>query len=120
MSRLKFDLAQEGLHCVLKPYQAEIMRFLWETEEPQDSRSVYRHIQKADVEGAKSRASIINWLNYMVDEGFLDYVEKTTKGGYKKVYSLNEQSRTEKAFRDEVWKRFGNKFSTFLKEADAE
>ncbi len=114
MSRLKFDLAQEGLHCVLKPWQAEIMRFFWETGEAQDSRSVYQHIQTADVEGAKSRAAIILFLNSMVDEGFLDYVEKSGKGGYKRIYSLNEQSRTETAFRLHVKNMFYDGLQKFL------
>ncbi len=41
-----------------------------------------------------SRASIINFLNAMVDEGVLDYDERTGKGGYHRVYrpKLNETS----------------------------
>ncbi len=41
------------------------------------------------LDGGKSisRASIINFLNAMVDEGVLDYVEETGKGGYHRVYS---------------------------------
>jgi hypothetical protein len=34
----------------------------------------------------KSRASVINFLNDMVDEGVFDYEEKTGKGGYHRVY----------------------------------
>lgn len=99
MSKLRFDLAQQGLHCILKPYQAEVMRFLWQTQKPQDSRAVHSHIKTAGVPGAKSRAAIINFLNHMVQEGFLDYEEKSTKGGHKRVYRLNETSKTETAFR---------------------
>jgi hypothetical protein len=33
-----------------------------------------------------SRASIINFLNGMVDEGVLDFEEKSGKGGYHRVY----------------------------------
>jgi hypothetical protein len=41
------------------------------------------------LDGGKSisRASIINFLNDMVDEGVLDYVEESGKGGYHRVYS---------------------------------
>lgn len=122
MSSLKFDLAQQGLHCVLKPYQAEILRFFWRTEESQDSRAVYNHIQAAGVEGAKSRAAVIFFLNDMVDEGFLDYVEKSTKGGWKRVYSLNKLSKSEDVFKMHIVVRFNKalrKFSSHL-EADAE
>ena len=100
MSKLRFDLAQQGLHSILKPYQAEVMRFLWQTQKPQDSRAVYQHIQGAGVPGAKSRASIINFLNHMVEEGFLDYEEKSTKGGYKRIYRLNVEDEAE--FRNKV------------------
>lgn len=106
MSKLRFDLAQEGLLCVLKPYQVEIMRFLWDTETPQDSRAVHQHIKTAGVGGASSRPSVINFLNHMVQEGFLDFEEKSTKGGMKRVYRLNETSRTEEVFKVHVANRF--------------
>ena len=106
VSKLRFDLAQQGLHCILKPYQAEVMRFLWDTQKPQDSRAVYAHIQDAGVPGAKSRASIINFLNHMVQEAFLDYEEKSTKGGYKRIYRLNINSITEGVFKVHVANRF--------------
>ena len=34
-----------------------------------------------------SRASIINFLNLMVDEGAVDYHEITGKGGHRRIYS---------------------------------
>ena len=42
------------------------------------------------LDGGKSisRASIINFLNAMVEEGVLDYVEETGLGGYHRVYSV--------------------------------
>ena len=33
-----------------------------------------------------SRASIINFMNYMVDEGALEYTEITGKGGHRRIY----------------------------------
>ena len=113
MSKLKFDLAEEELHCVLKPYQAELMRFLWKTQTPQDSRAVTEYIKSVDIEGAKSRAAVIFFLNYMVDEGFLDYVERPTKGGYKRVYSLNGTSETKQDFIQHVAERFYGKIRKF-------
>ena len=66
MSKLKFDLSQRGLQCVLKPHQVEIMHFFWNEKKPLDSRTVHRHILSTDVQ-TKSRASVINFLNWMVD-----------------------------------------------------
>jgi hypothetical protein len=37
-----------------------------------------------------SRASIINSLNAMVDEGILGFTEVTGKGGHHQIYSLNK------------------------------
>ena len=34
----------------------------------------------------KSRASVISFLNEMVDEGVLSYKERSGKGGYHRVY----------------------------------
>ena len=106
MSKLKFDLSQKGLLCVLKPYQVEIMRHLWDTQTPTDSRTAHNHLLSVEVEGARSRAAVINFLNNMVDEGFLDYENRTTKGGIKRVYRLNDTSRTEELFRLHVSGRF--------------
>jgi len=113
LSKLRFDLAEEGLHCILKPWQAEIMRFLWDTGEPQDSRAVHEYVQGFGEEIARSRAAVIFFLNYMVDEGFLDYYEETTKGGRKRVYRLNERSVTESSFRGHVAERFYGRVREF-------
>ena len=118
MSRLKFDLAQEGLHCVLKPWQAEVMRFFWKLGIPLGSRAVYDHLQTVDVKGAKSRASVINFLDFMVGEGFLDFVEESCKGGFRRVYSLNERSETETRFRYSVYQMFASKLMKFRVEAE--
>ena len=106
MNTIKFDLAEKDLHCVLLPWQTEVMRYLWNTGKPQPSRTVYEHLQTAGVKGAKSRASVINFMNRMVDEGFLNYKEKTGKGGYHRVYRLNERSITEAQFRNSVAELF--------------
>jgi len=86
---LTFDPAGEGLAKVLKDYQIEALRLVWEKgEEGVNSREVYQHVNKA-LQGIRtiSRASIINFLNAMVDEGVLNYKEETCKGGLRRVYS---------------------------------
>lgn len=88
---MKFILDPEasGLSKVLKDYQREAMNFIWESEGTGlKSRTVHTHVNKR-LDGGKSisRASIINFLNAMVDEGVLDYIEETGKGGYHRVYS---------------------------------
>jgi hypothetical protein len=85
---LKFDPSSGGLSKVLKDYQEEAIRYVWDKgEDGVISREAWQHVNKR-FNGDKtiSRASIINFLNDMVDEGVLDYDEQTGKGGYHRVY----------------------------------
>ena len=92
---LKFNPANDGLHKIFRDYQEAALRFVWETnEEGAVSRQVWRAVNDRMSSGTISRASIINFLNAMVDEGILDYDERTGKGGYHRVYrpKLDETS----------------------------
>ena len=42
----------------------------------------------ASLEGSISRASIINYLNAMVEERLLTYTETTGKGGHHRIYTI--------------------------------
>ncbi len=83
------DPMVSGLSKVLREYQQEALRFIWKSEgEGLTSRAVFTHVNKRlDAGKSISRASIINFLNAMVEEGVLDYVEEMAKGGYRRVYS---------------------------------
>ena len=90
---LKFDPESRGLSKVFKDYQQEALRAVWQSEEGAISREVWQHVNgRLDGGGSISRASIINFLNDMVDEGVLGYEERTGKGGYHRVYKpkMNE------------------------------
>jgi len=82
-----FDPRGDGLLKVLRDYQEEALRFVWKSDAGVTSRETWNHVNEA-FEGKKtiSRASIINFLNGMVDEGVLNYVERSGKGGYHRVY----------------------------------
>ncbi len=83
------DPTASGLSKALRDYQQEALRFIWKSEgKGLTSRMVHSNV-KERLDGGKSisRASIINFLNAMVDEGVLDYVEETAKGGSRRVYS---------------------------------
>jgi len=118
LSKLVFDLSKEGLLSVFKPYQIAVMHGFWDKEEPMKSRAVYDYLQDIGGEAAMSRATVINFLNAMVDEGFLDYEEVTGKGGYHRVYRLNVLSRTERVFRNEIRLRFTDRLRNFWKSED--
>ena len=84
---LIFDPANSGLSKVFRDYQEIAIRFVWEkNEEGVISREVWSYVNE-NLEGKTiSRASIINFLNAMVDESVLDYTERSGKGGYHRVY----------------------------------
>ena len=86
---LVLDPSKTGFEKVLRDYQIEALRMVWEsTGKGVTSREVYLHVNKAlGDDKSISRASIINFLNSMCDEGVLNYEEETCKGGMRRKYS---------------------------------
>jgi hypothetical protein len=85
---LVLDPSKTGFEKVLRDYQVESLKIVWDTEDNGvTSREVYLHVNNA-LKGTKtiSRASIINFLNSMCDEGVLTYEEETCKGGMRRKY----------------------------------
>jgi len=85
---MKFDTSEKGLLTLFKPYQAALLEYIWELNNPSrtgiTSGQAYEFLK--DHPDRKSRASVIFFLNDMVDEGVLSYKERTGKGGYHRVY----------------------------------
>ena len=84
-----------GLSKIFRDYQEEAVKFVWEVgDRGAISKEVYVAVNERLVGKTISRASIINFLNAMVDEGVLDFHEETGKGGYHRVYKpkLDEPS----------------------------
>jgi hypothetical protein len=85
---MKFDTSKEGLHTLFKPYQAALLERIWELNNPSRNgmTSGQAHEFLMNHPDKKSRASVIFFLNDMVDEGVLTYEEESGKGGYHRVY----------------------------------
>ena len=85
---LKIDVGEDGFNMVLKPYQIEAMKYLWVIPgEGRSSREVYEAVNDALPGGSSiSRASIINSMNALVDDGVLSFHEITGKGGHRRIY----------------------------------
>ena len=86
---LKIDVGKDGFNMALKPYQIEAMKYLWANpEKGGSSRDVYVVVNNVmKIEGKSiSRASIINSLNALADDGVLVYHEITGKGGHRRIY----------------------------------
>lgn len=80
--KMRINLEREGLESIFKPYQINILRFLWESDGPRRSYDVWQGIGSEDI----SRASVINSLNDMSELGFLEKTEETGKGGHRGLY----------------------------------
>ncbi|MBD3173073.1 hypothetical protein GF326_11435 [Candidatus Bathyarchaeota archaeon] len=74
---------------ILKDYQELALKYLWRLDgEGASSRDVWVQVNEDLGENDSiSRASIINFLNSMVDEGVLNYTETTGKGGHRRIYT---------------------------------
>ena len=103
---MRFDLGKAGLETVLSPWQAELMRFVWARGEA-NSKDGWEHLQ--GTEHGMSRASVIFFLNEMVDEGFFVFREETGKGGYHRVYAPVPGVPDEEAFKVALTERVQGK-----------
>jgi len=82
------DPSKDGLEKVLRDYQIEALSHVWKHDGGGlTSREVYEAVNESlDGSRSVSRASIINFLNAMCDEGVLDFEEETCKGGMRRRY----------------------------------
>ena len=83
---LTVDLTETGLDMFFRPYQIAALDLLWSNDEHLSSREVWDQVNEK-LDGTISRASIINFLNASVENGLLDYMETTGKGGYRRLYT---------------------------------
>ena len=77
----------DGLSKVFKDYQEEALKIIWQNAEGTTSRLVWENVNANLGEGrSMSRASIIKFMNDMVDMGVIDYHEESCKGYYRNIY----------------------------------
>ena len=89
---LIFNPEKKGLTKILRNYQQEALKSLWKNSEKGLAPSEVHEYVSRKIDGSISRASIINFLKAMADEGVLNFKERTGKGGHHRVYTprLNE------------------------------
>lgn len=95
---MKLDTAKNGINAIWRNYESESIRYLLERGEAgSGSGAVFDHVlfKLAELGETISRASIIFFLNRLVDDGLATYTEKTGKGGVHKVYALIERTWSE-------------------------
>ena len=91
MCGFKIDPSLIGLRKTLREYEELALRFIWENgEEGATSAPTWRTVNERLGEGKTiSRASIIFFLNRMVDQGVLSWRDATGKGGHHRIYVTN-------------------------------
>ena len=84
----KFNPAEKGLRKTLREYEEIALRYIWSLgDEGAGSGKTWEHVNKELEEGKSiSRASIIFYLNRMVEEGVLGFRVATGKGGKHRIY----------------------------------
>ena len=101
LKTVKYDTDENGWLTVLKDYQIIAMQSLWDLPEGKvgSSRDIWV-LSNVAMAGTKtiSRASIINFLNSMVDVGVLTYHEITGKGGHRRIYAAKFDEAGTKAY----------------------
>jgi predicted transcriptional regulator len=88
MASFKFDHSKDGLRKTLKEYEEVGLRYVWaQGDKGVNSGKTWEAVKKTlGPEKTISRASVIFFLNRMVDQGVLDYRSATGKGGHHRVY----------------------------------
>ena len=82
---LKYDLGKVGLKAFLEPWQVTTMKILWDADKPMSSREVWISANKR-LQVPRCRASIINFLQYLLDQGILEGIDITGKSGHHNLY----------------------------------
>ena len=107
-------LDAEGLGMFLFPYQLDAIRYLYAVEEA-NSREIWEHVNRPDAPDPKSRASIINLLEGLRQEGLVESRDTTGKGGHHGLYSRHKELLTLEDFTleliERVFTRFCNEFN---------
>jgi len=88
MCGFKFDPSKTGLRKTLREYEELALRYIWETgDEGAGSGLTWRAVnERLEVGKTISRASIIFFLDRVVDEGVLGFRDATGKGGHHRIY----------------------------------
>jgi len=86
--KLEIDTSQQGLRMVLKDWEEETLKVFWDDPQKEyTSRLMWDRVNQQLKTGSISRASIINFLEDMVEMGVLSKRETTGKGGHRGIYS---------------------------------
>ena len=113
-----FDTREDGFRTVLRGWKETALRILWESESRLITKDVWIEVDRR-LKGARSisRASIINFLKAVDEEGVLKFEEETAKGGCRRRCS---PSLDEEGFKLHVARKVISKLSKMWPDATRE
>jgi len=110
---MQLSTDRPGLVAVFKEWQVPLVLELFDGK-PMSSREAWKFLGDNDVRAGQkgqgprpvSRASVINFMNSLVDQGLLDYSLVTGKGGHRRIYRM---ILTREVFAHKITGQFVNK-----------
>lgn len=85
----KLDTTKKGYKTIFKEYQLQVINYLLaHPDKGIGSGEAWRNCQAFDVK--VSRASIIFFLNALVEDGLATFRDATGKGGHHRLYQIND------------------------------
>ena len=119
---MRFDLNEKGLRRIFRDWQVKALEYMWTRETAPGSREVWQHLENIhtvahpDYTRSVSRASVINFLNQMVDEELMTFELESGKGGYHRLYTLKPELETQDKFKTYIHTLFYDALNDFLNE----
>jgi predicted transcriptional regulator len=87
MQGLVINFEEEGFEKVFTPYQELVWRILWENpDRSYTTKEMWAEVNQRLGSGSISRASIINFMQDMAEQGVLIQELETCKGGMRGLY----------------------------------
>ena len=100
---MQLDTTKKGLEAIFEPWQVPLVDELFERDIKSgeahkflENKGIKTH---PDAKNTVSRASVIGFLNHLVDEELLSYTEVSGKGGFGKKYKM---THTREAFNHRI------------------
>ncbi len=89
---MQLDTDREGLEAIFKEWHVPLIEKFF-SGFPLKSSEAHSFLKKKGIKarqgrGTVSRASVIFFLNDMIDDGLLEYTKDTGKGGYHRIYTM--------------------------------